>query len=93
MASSRATIVAIGRVQGVFYRKTAVSIARELGLVGYARNMPDGTVEMVAEGERSRIEQLVEWARQGPTHAHVDDVRVSWEEPKGDFAEFRVRHI
>jgi acylphosphatase len=93
MARVRAKIIAIGRVQGVFYRKTAVTEAKQLGLFGYARNIIDGSVEMVAEGDKLQIDKFIEWAHMGPSHAHVEDVKVHWEEPTGEFTEFRVRHV
>jgi acylphosphatase len=48
------------------------------------RNNPDGTVEAAFEGERERVESMVEWCRRGPRHAHVEDVEVGWEEPHGE---------
>jgi acylphosphatase len=65
-----------GRVQGVFYRGTTRQKALELGLVGYAHNLPDGRVEVLAIGEPRAVTTLVDWLWIGPTAAHVTDVRV-----------------
>jgi acylphosphatase len=77
-------------VQGVFYRSETRQRAASLGLAGWVRNLRDGSVEAVFEGERERVESMVEWSRRGPSGAHVKDVDVAWEEPQGD-AEFSVR--
>jgi acylphosphatase len=77
-------------VQGVFYRSETRQRAASLGLAGWVRNLRDGSVEAVFEGERERVESMVEWSRRGPSGAHVKDVDVAWEEPQGE-AEFSVR--
>ncbi len=73
MNSCRRCIVS-GRVQGVFYRASTQQQAQRLGLSGWARNLPDGTVEVVVCGETDKVEQLCTWLRQGPAHASVTDV-------------------
>ena len=75
--------VASGRVQGVFFRDSTRREANRLGVTGWVRNRPDGTVEAHAEGPREAVEALVRWAREGPRHADVDDVSVSDAEPAG----------
>lgn len=70
-----------GRVQGVYYRGSAQARARELGITGYARNLADGRVEVLACGDASRINTFVEWLRVGPTTAHVTAVEVAEREP------------
>jgi acylphosphatase len=77
-------------VQGVFFRSETRQRAASLGLAGWVRNLRDGSVEAVFEGERERVEAMVEWSRRGPSGAHVKDVDVAWEEPQGE-AEFSVR--
>jgi acylphosphatase len=67
-------IVVEGRVQGVFYRASAQREARRLGLTGYARNLPDGCVEVVATGQPAVLHSFLAWCRQGPPRAHVTDV-------------------
>ena len=78
------------RARSVFSRRDAEQ-ARALGIVGYARNRDDGTVEIVAEGDREALEKLAAWARRGPTSARVEDVRIEWSEPRDEFDGFRIR--
>ena len=63
-----------GRVQGVFFRASTQEEARRLGLTGYARNQPDGSVEVVAVGSPAALDQLEEWLAEGPRMARVDRV-------------------
>lgn len=63
-----------GRVQGVFFRASAQAEARRLGLTGWARNRPDGRVEVLACGEQDALEQFRAWLGEGPRHARVDEV-------------------
>jgi acylphosphatase len=72
-----------GRVQGVWYRGSCAEQARALGISGWARNLPDGRVEIVAEGDPEALDKLVEWCRQGPPAARVTAVEVHAEEPEG----------
>jgi acylphosphatase len=90
MADARIELRIVGRVQGVFYRASARGKARELGLVGYARNLDDGAVEVVAEGEESSLERLAAWCRVGPPGARVTRVEVTRAPPTGGFAGFTV---
>lgn len=88
--SARAHVVVRGRVQGVFFRAETRARARSLRLAGWVRNNADGSVEAVFEGDRERVESMVEWCRRGPAHAAVEDVDIAWEEPR-DEVEFAVR--
>jgi acylphosphatase len=81
---ARARVRVRGRVQGVFFRVETRDRARSLGLAGWVRNCPDGTVEAVFEGESERVESMVDWCRRGPSGASVDGVDVKWEEPEGE---------
>jgi acylphosphatase len=63
-----------GRVQGVFFRAEARSRAESLGIAGWVRNAPDGSVEALFEGEPDRVDSMVEWCRHGPSGAHVNGV-------------------
>ncbi len=65
-----------GKVQGVFYRASTAERARALGLTGYATNLPDGRVEVLACGEEAKVWELIEWLRQGPPSAKVEAVMV-----------------
>ena len=88
---ARVRMVVSGRVQGVFFRGTAAEQARALGVTGYARNLADGTVEIVAEGARGALELLMGWARRGPRSARVDEVAIEWSDWRGEFADFTAR--
>jgi acylphosphatase len=80
-----------GRVQGVFFRASARDKAVGLGLAGWARNLPDGRVEILAEGESRRIAEFLDWCRTGPPRARVEECRVVEETPLGESGEFEVR--
>jgi acylphosphatase len=79
----RLTALVSGEVQGVGFRAFARREAQDLGLAGYAENLADGRVEVVAEGPRSELEHLLHRLRQGPPHAVVTSVEVSWGEAGG----------
>jgi len=86
-------VVVRGRVQGVGYRDFVYMRARFLGLRGYVRNLPDmRSVEVVAEGERASLEQLLEYLREGPRGARVHDLEVTWGEPSGRHTTFGVAY-
>jgi acylphosphatase len=86
----RKRVVVYGRVQGVFFRDTARRMAQSRGLGGWVRNMPDGSVEAVFEGEAEAVDSLVRWCGQGPRGADVERVEATEEEPEG-LREFRIR--
>ena len=88
--SVRATVY--GRVQGVFFRTFVEEHAQQLGLRGYVRNLPSGEVEVVAEGERERVQKLVKYLKKGPPAAVVRRVVTSWSEYTGYYSSFRVRY-
>ncbi len=82
-----------GLVQGVFFRATMKEVADRLGVKGWVRNLPDGSVEAVVEGPRDKVEQLIRWARRGPPAARVEKVVVEWEPYRGEFRSFRIRYL
>lgn len=86
----RVRIVVSGRVQGVFYRDRCQREATLLGVRGWVQNLPDGTVEVVAEGSRDAVGRLAEWCRTGPPRAVVTGVEITDETPSG-LTGFRVR--
>lgn len=88
----RAHIVISGFVQGVFFRENTRQRAQALSVFGWVKNLPDGKVEAVFEGEKENVEKLVDWAKKGPDSARVDSVDIKWEEYKGEFNSFKVRH-
>ena len=79
----RYRVLISGRVQGVFFRDTCRRMAREHGVSGWVRNLPDGQVEAVFEGRAQDVDRLVAWARRGPSRAVVADVTVRAEQPEG----------
>jgi len=81
-----------GRVQGVGFRYSAMDEARRLAVTGWVRNTHDSAVELVAEGARQQLQQLVAWCHVGPRGALVTDVEARWLEPRGDFGGFQIRH-
>jgi acylphosphatase len=88
---SRAHLLITGKVQGVFYRANARDEARRLGLTGWVKNLPDGRVEAVVEGQEEQVKKLIDWCHRGPPAATVRDVDVRWEDYEGEFAGFQVR--
>ncbi len=87
----RRRIIVRGRVQGVGFRYSTVHEARRLGLRGWARNAPDGSVEILVEGSPAAVEQLTDWCRHGPPSARVASVHLT-EEPQGEaLGDFGVR--
>jgi acylphosphatase len=88
----RAHIWVKGRVQGVGFRAYVEYSARRIGgLTGWVRNVGYDTVEATAEGERAAVDRLIEAMKQGPSSSRVDESRVEWETPAGEFMEFGVR--
>ncbi len=81
-----------GRVQGVFYRVSARQEALRLGLTGWIRNCPDGTVELLAQGPRALCDELLRYCHEGPPGASVDEIDVSWGEPSAEYVGFDVRY-
>ncbi len=79
-----------GKVQGVYFRSFARDKAHQLGLSGWVKNMPDGTVETVAESEEENLDEYKKWCKKGPSSARVDEVREIWEKPTGEFKEFSI---
>ncbi|HUS41982.1 MAG TPA: acylphosphatase [Ilumatobacteraceae bacterium] len=91
MSVVRVRVVVAGRVQGVFYRDSCRREATRLGVRGSVRNRADGSVEVVAEGPRERVEELLTWCRQGPPRASVTGMSVSDEVPAAERA-FRIEY-
>jgi len=88
---SRVHIRVYGRVQGVFFRAFIKSVADELGLTGWVRNVEDGSVEIVAEGDDEKLQKLIAEARRGPPMAFVERIDVEWGDYTGEFQDFRIR--
>lgn len=79
-----------GRVQGVYFRQNTRREAQRRGLRGWVRNLADGRVEAVFEGERGALEAVVEWCRVGPPDSFVENLDVRWEEAEGTFPGFEI---
>lgn len=92
MERRRVHIWVSGRVQGVFFRASTRDEALRLGLVGWVRNLPDGRVELVAEGPAGAVEDLINWCRKGPPSARIGRVEVQEAEPTGEYQGFDVRY-
>jgi acylphosphatase len=88
----RARTVISGRVQGVFFRVETKRAADRIGVFGWVRNLRDGTVEAVFEGEQDRVDAVLEWCKEGPPHAHVVNVDVSWNDYTGEFQGFEITY-
>lgn len=87
----RIHVVVTGIVQGVFFRASTVEEARRLGEIkGFVRNLPDGSVEIVAEGPEEKLKKLLAWAHHGPARAKVISVKASWGVSQKDLGEFNV---
>lgn len=80
-----------GRVQGVFYREFTMRTARKLGLIGFVRNLPDETVEVVAEGDEEDLKKLIAECRKGPLMAHVKDIKIEYGKAEKEFDNFYIR--
>lgn len=87
---ARARVFVSGRVKGVFFRDHTRRWAASLGLTGWVRNLWDSRVEVLAEGEKERLEDLIARLKQGPPMAEVENVEVTWEDFKGEFGDFRI---
>ena len=88
--TTRAHVFVSGIVQGVGYRFTTAKQAKQLGVSGWVRNLPDDRVEGVFEGTKAAVEQMIRWCHKGPLGAVVKDVIVEYEEPKG-IREFEIK--
>ncbi|MFZ5449409.1 MAG: acylphosphatase [Thermodesulfobacteriota bacterium] len=87
---ARVRVLIEGRVQGVFFRASTRDEARARGLTGWVRNLPDGRVAALFEGDKRVVEDMLRWCHKGPPYAYVDHVEVEWQPPLGDMTDFRV---
>ncbi|WP_448384212.1 acylphosphatase [Desulfosoma sp.] len=91
MEKKRVHVWISGRVQGVFYRAYTQDAARTHGVTGWVRNLPDGRVEAVFEGDARAVDAMVQWCHRGSPLSRVDRVEVQEEPYQGEFADFGVR--
>jgi len=82
-----------GIVQGVFFRDFTRRTAKALNIKGWVRNLPDGRVEVVAEGEEEKMGDFLQRLHQGPPHARVTDIEVIYEKPTGEFTDFNIIYL
>jgi acylphosphatase len=81
-----------GRVQGVFFRKNTTIAARELQVSGWVRNLPDGSVEVLAIGTEDHLKQLLLFLSESPGQSDVTDIDVNWSSPEDEYRGFTVRY-
>lgn len=87
----RAHLYLTGQVQGVFFRSSARSQAKLKGVRGWVKNLPDGRVEAVLEGNKGDVDSVIDFCRKGPSGSRVDDVEISWERPSYKYPEFSIK--
>lgn len=92
MEQVRAHVFVSGTVQGVYFRANTRNEARKRGVTGWVRNLSDGRVEAVFEGDEEVVAAMIEWCHGGSPNARVSDVSVEWEEYTGAFDEFSVKY-
>ncbi len=86
----RAHVVVSGRVQGVYFRGKTREKARKYGVTGWIRNLPDGSVEAVFEGEKDQVGKVIEFVKHGPSYAKVTDLKIQWQDYKDEFPDFSI---
>ncbi|KAF6248622.1 acylphosphatase [Marine Group I thaumarchaeote] len=90
MLNQRIRIIVTGKVQGVFFRQALKVMAKKNYVFGWVKNLKDGRVEAVLEGDENKISRLVEWSHGGPANARVEDVEIRNEKFSGEFTKFDV---
>ncbi|MGI9565468.1 MAG: acylphosphatase [Nitrosopumilus sp.] len=90
MSNQRIKIFVTGKVQGVFFRQTLKVMAKKNNVSGWVKNLKDGRVEAVLEGDDEKLNRLIEWAHGGPANARVEDVEIHNEKYTGEFSKFDV---
>ena len=92
MGKKRVHVYISGRVQGVWFRAYTKEEAERLGVKGWVRNLPDGRVEAVFEGDENKVEEMVRWCHVGSPQAKVTKVEVIEEPYQGEFQKFEIRY-
>lgn len=85
--------IVTGKVQGVWFRDSTCKEASKLNVIGWVRNLADGTVEVWAEGDESDLRKLVDWLHVGAPRSKVDNVAVEWTESTGEYSQFEMRFL
>jgi acylphosphatase len=89
---TRAHVFIRGKVQGVYFRQNTKQVATRRGVTGWVRNLPDGRVEAIFEGDNRDVNEVIEWCHVGPPKAKVEDVDVRFEKHTGEFANFTINN-
>ncbi len=89
---TRAHIFVSGTVQGVYFRQNTKEVATRHNVTGWVRNLPDGRVEAILEGDESDVNKVIEWCHVGPPKAKVTDVNVKFDNYTGEFADFVISY-
>jgi acylphosphatase len=90
MSPKRVELLIAGMVQGVGFRYYTYQKAQQLRITGWVKNLPDGRVEVLAEGEQSVLEELISELKTGPSFSSVRDIEITWSEPTGQYSSFEV---
>lgn len=88
----RIHLIISGSVQGVWFRHNTNRVANKLGLAGFVRNLPDGNVEVIAEGDEEKLNELIAFCKKGPEGANVEDVKIEYQKPKNEFKAFSIKY-
>jgi acylphosphatase len=88
----RIHVIVSGRVQGVFFRHNTNKTANKLGIKGFVRNLDDGCVEVVAEGTKDKLKELIKFCRLGPTNSSVEDVKIEYKDATDEFNTFSIKY-
>ncbi len=89
----KAHVIVSGRVQGVFFRFETQNVARKYNVNGWVRNIPDGKVEAVFEGEKENVNKVIEFCKRGPSGAKVTGIEINWQDYEGEFKDFEIRYF
>ena len=92
MSKQRIRIFVTGKVQGVFFRQTLKVMAKKNDVFGWVKNLKDGRVEAILEGDEEKVNRLIEWSHGGPANARVEDVEIRNEKFTGEFSKFDVSY-
>jgi acylphosphatase len=87
---SRIHIFVSGKVQGVFFRENTRKKAAEFGLSGFVKNLQNGKVEAIFEGEKEKIEKIIQWIKKGPETARVENIEINWQDYQEEFEDFEI---
>lgn len=92
MGAGRVKIIVKGIVQGVYFRATTRQQARQLSITGWVKNRWDGSVEILAEGDKEKLDQLIAWCHKGPHGAEVEEVKTEWHPFQNEFLDFSITY-